>query len=124
MSMRLQREVWTLDRCSGCGACVAVCSKGMLYWDGEQHPLLEEREKALGLSRLKLRTCEVCEKFCELSCPRLVERTPMLSHRLLSARSAGVVGSASPNDVIQSLLVAARSADLIDGVVMLDLNHR
>jgi hypothetical protein len=35
----------------------------MLYWDREQHPLLEEREKALGLSRLKLRACEVCEKF-------------------------------------------------------------
>jgi coenzyme F420 hydrogenase subunit beta len=92
----------------------------MLYWDREQHPLLEEREKALGLSRLKLRACEVCEKFCELSCPRLVERMSMKSHRLLSARSVGVVGSTYPNDVIQSLLVAARSADLIDGVVMLD----
>jgi ferredoxin len=67
MSMRLQREVWALDRCSGCGACVAVCSKSMLYWDREQHPLLEEREKALGLSRLKLRACEVCEKFCEVT---------------------------------------------------------
>jgi len=122
MSMRLQREVWALDRCSGCGACVAVCSKSMLYWDREQHPLLEEREKALGLSRLKLRACEVCEKFCELSCPRLVERMPMKSHRLLSARSVGVVGSTYPNDVIQSLLVAARSADLIDGVVMLDMD--
>jgi len=120
--MRLQREVWALDRCSGCGACVAVCSKRTLDWNGEQHPLIQEREKSLGLSRLKLRTCEVCEKFCELSCPRLVERTPIESHRLLSARSAGVVGSAYPNDVIQSLLVAARSADLIDGVVMLDLD--
>ena len=122
MSTRLQREVWALDRCSGCGACVAVCSKGMLCWDGEQHPLLEEREKALGLSRLKLRTCEVCEKFCELICPRLVERTPMRPHRLFSARSAGVVGSGHPNDVIQALLVAALSADLIDGVVMLDMD--
>jgi coenzyme F420 hydrogenase subunit beta len=122
MSIRLQREVWALDRCSGCGACVAVCSKNMLYWDGEQHPVLQEREKALGLSRLKLRSCEVCEKFCELSCPRLVEQTSMKSHSLFSARSAGVIGSAYPNDVIQSLLVAARSADLIDGVVMLDMD--
>jgi coenzyme F420 hydrogenase subunit beta len=46
----------------------------------------------------------------------------MQPHRLLSARSAGVVGSAQPNDVIQALLVAARSADLIDGVVMLDMD--
>jgi coenzyme F420 hydrogenase subunit beta len=41
---------------------------------------------------------------------------------MLSARSAGVVQSSAPNDVIQSLLVAARSADLIDGVVMLDMD--
>jgi len=80
MSTRLQQEVWALDRCSGCGVCVAACSKGVLYWDGEQHPLLEEREKALGLSHLKLRTCEVCEKFCELSCPRLVDWTPILTN--------------------------------------------
>jgi coenzyme F420 hydrogenase subunit beta len=122
MATRLQQEVWALDRCSGCGVCVAACSKGVLYWDGEQHPLLEEREKALGLSHLKLRTCEVCEKFCELSCPRLVDWTPMEPHTMVSARSAGVVHSSAPNDVIQALLVAARSADLIDGVVMLDMD--
>ena len=122
MSMRLQQEVWALQRCSGCGVCVAACSKGVLYWDGEQHPLLEEREKALGLSHLKLRTCEVCEKFCELSCPRLVDWTPTKPRTMSSARSAGVVHSGAPNDVIQALLVAARSADLIDGVVMLDMD--
>jgi len=101
---------------------VAACSKGVLYWGQEQHPLLEEREKALGLSRLKLRACEVCEKFCELSCPRLVDWTPMEARAMASARSAGVVQSGAPNDVIQALLVAARSADLIDGVVMLDMD--
>ncbi len=122
MSTRLQQEVWALDRCSGCGVCVAACSKGVLYWDGGQHPMLEEREKSLGLSRLKLRTCEVCEKFCELSCPRLEDWTPIEPRLKLSARSAGVVQSGVPNDIIQALLVAARSADLIDGVVMLDMD--
>lgn len=122
MSTRLQQEVWALDRCSGCGVCVAACSKEVLYWDEQQHPLLEEREKALGLSHIKLRTCEVCEKFCELSCPRLVDRTPMEPRTMVSARSAGVVQSGASNDVIQVLLVAARSADLIDGVIMLDMD--
>jgi ferredoxin len=84
MSTRLQQEVWALDRCSGCGVCVAACSKGVLYWNGDQHPLLEEREKALGLSHIKLRTCEVCEKFCELSCPRLVDCTPMEPRTMIS----------------------------------------
>ena len=122
MSTRLQQEVWALDRCSGCGVCVSACSKGVLHWDGEQHPRLEEREKALGLSHRKLMTCEVCEKFCELSCPRLVEWTPMEPRTAVSARAAGVVNSGAPNDVIQGLLVAARSAELIDGVVMLDMD--
>ncbi len=122
MSTKLQQEVWALQRCSGCGVCVAACSKGVLYWNEEQHPLLEERQKALGLSRLKLRSCEGCEKFCELSCPRLVDWTPMEPRTLVSARSAGVVQSGAPNDVIQALLVAARSADLIDGAVVLDMD--
>jgi len=123
MSTRLQQEVWALERCSGCGVCVAACSKGVLYWNGEQHPLLEERTKTLGLSRIRLRTCEVCEKFCELSCPRLVDWTPMEARSMVSARSSGVIHSGAPNDVIQALLVAARSADLIDGVVMLDMDR-
>lgn len=122
MSTRLKQEVWALDRCSGCGACVAACSKGVLYWDAEQHPLLEERQKALGLSRYKLDTCGICEKFCELSCPRLVDWMPMEPRNMVSARSAGVVHSGAPNDVIQALLVAARSANLIDGAVVLDMD--
>jgi len=122
MSTRLEQDVWALQRCSGCGVCVAACSKGVLYWGEEQHPLLEEREKALGLSHLKLRTCEVCERFCELSCPRLVDWTPIEPLSMMSARSTGVVESGAPNDVIQALLVAAMSADLIDGVVMPDMD--
>lgn len=121
MSTKLQQEVWALDRCSGCGACVAACSKGVLYWNDDQHPQLEERIKTLGLSRLKLRTCEVCEKFCELCCPRLQDWTPIAPRSMVSARSAGIVRSGNPNDVIQALLVAARSAGMIDGVVMLDV---
>lgn len=122
MLTRLQKEVWALQRCSGCGACVAACSKGVLYWGEEQHPLLEERQKTLGLSQLRLRTCEVCERFCELSCPRLVDREPIEARATISARSAGVVSSGAPNDVIQALLVAARSADLIDGAIVPDID--
>jgi coenzyme F420 hydrogenase subunit beta len=101
---------------------VAACSKGVLYWGDEQHPLLEKREKALGLSHIELRTCEVCEKFCELSCPRLADLTPSEPLSIVSARTASVIQSGEPNDVIRSLLVAALSADLIDGVVMLDMD--
>jgi coenzyme F420 hydrogenase subunit beta len=41
---------------------------------------------------------------------------------MASVRTASVIQSGAPNDIIRSLLVAARSADLIDGVVMLDMD--
>lgn len=122
MSTKLQQEVWALGRCSGCGGCVDACSKGVLYWGDEGHPLLEHRQKAIGLTRLTLRACEVCEHFCELSCPRLAETDQIPPLSMLSARAMGVVNSGDPNDVIRSLLVAARSAGLIDGVILLDLD--
>ena len=122
MSIRLQREVWALERCSGCGVCVSACSKGVLHWAEGQNPILEQREKVLGLTRIKLRTCEVCERFCELSCPRLAEMTPIQPLSMVSARSKSVIQSGKPSDVIQSLLVAARSTELIDGVILLDLD--
>lgn len=122
MPTKLQQEVWALDRCYGCGVCVDACSKGVLYWADEQHPLLEQREKVLGLTRIKLRACEVCERFCELSCPRLTEMITIQPISMFSARAKGVVQSGEPNDILRSLLVSARSAGLIDGVIMLDLN--
>jgi coenzyme F420 hydrogenase subunit beta len=47
---------------------------------------------------------------------------PLEPRAMLSARSANVVQSGNPNDVIQALLVAARSANLIDGAVVLDMD--
>jgi coenzyme F420 hydrogenase subunit beta len=123
MSERVESEVWALEKCSGCGMCVALCSKGMLYWDEVDHPAREVREKRLGLSHLTLDSCTFCQKFCEEGCPRLEEEwTALLPRRLVSARAVGIVKSDEPNDVIKNLLVAALSAGLIDGVLMMDMN--
>ena len=122
MVTRLRQEVWASGRCSGCGACVAACSKGVLYWNGDQHPHLEQREKVLGLTRKTLSTCEVCEKFCELSCPRISGQAALGALSRTSARTSSVHRSGKPNDVIRSLLIAAHSAGLIDGVVMQDMD--
>ncbi len=122
MSERVESKVWALEKCSGCGMCVALCSKGMLYWDEVDHPRRELREKVLGLSHLTLDSCSFCQKFCEC-CPRLEEeRTALPPRRLVSARTMGIVQSNEPNDVIKNLLVAALSAGLIDGVLMMDMN--
>jgi len=122
MSERLESKVWALEKCSGCGMCVALCSKGMLYWDEADHPRRELREKVLGLSHLTLDSCSFCQKFCEEGCPRLEEEwTAFLPRRMVSARTMDIK-SDEPNDVIKNLLVAAFSAGLIDGVLMMDIN--
>jgi coenzyme F420 hydrogenase subunit beta len=41
---------------------------------------------------------------------------------MVAARSVGIIQSGAVNDIVRSLLVAARSADLIDGVIMLDMD--
>lgn len=122
MRTRVEEQVWEEDRCSGCGLCVALCSKGMLYWGQDQHPLKQDRQKALGLTRLSLRSCEVCQRFCELACPRLEELPAVPQSRVMAARAAGILQGGEPNDVIRALLAAARAADLIDGALVPDLD--
>jgi coenzyme F420 hydrogenase subunit beta len=123
MERRLDTEVWALDRCAGCGNCVALCSKGVLYWDTGEHPSREERTKALGLSRTTLDSCSFCQRFCEEGCPRLQEEWRSLPARwTVSARTTGIVESGEPGDVIKSLLVAALSTGMIEGAVLADLD--
>lgn len=122
MSQRLEREVWSLGNCAGCGFCVAACSKQVLRWNGGDHPILEKRTKTVGYSKTLLDSCSFCEKFCEEVCPRL-ERWPTMEAKVaLAARARGPIKAGTPNDVIRSILAAGRSAGLLDGVVMLDLD--
>jgi coenzyme F420 hydrogenase subunit beta len=122
MVKRLETEVWALDNCAGCGMCVATCSKQVLHWNGENHPVLERRAKNLGYSHTTLDTCSFCQKFCEESCPRLERWMPIQANTILAARARGPVKSGEPNDVIRAILAAGRSAGLLDGIVMLDLD--
>ncbi|MBN1887948.1 MAG: Coenzyme F420 hydrogenase/dehydrogenase, beta subunit C-terminal domain [Thermoflexales bacterium] len=122
MKTRLETEVWALDNCSGCGLCVAACSKQVLRWDGHDHPVKEERIKTVGYSKGPLDSCSFCQKFCEEACPRLEHWTGLEARQILAARARGPVQSGAPNDVIRSILTAGRSAGLLDGVVMLDVD--
>lgn len=124
MERRLDTEVWALERCAGCGNCVALCSKGVLHWGSDEHPNREERIKALGLSRTTLDSCSFCQRFCEEGCPRLQEEWTVLApRRIASVRTRGIVESGEPEDVIKNLLVAALSVGLIDGAVLADLQR-
>jgi coenzyme F420 hydrogenase subunit beta len=122
MSKRLEMEVWSLDNCAGCGLCVAACSKQVLRWNGNDHPILETRIKTVGYTQGPLDSCSFCEKFCEEACPRL-DHWPVMEHSsLIAARARGPVESGAPNDVIRSILTAGLTTGMLDGVVMLDLD--
>ncbi len=122
MSKRLQAEVWSLNDCAGCGLCVAACSKQVLRWNGGDHPILEERIKTVGYTSGPLDSCSFCENFCEQVCPRLERWSPLEAEAMLAAQAKGPIASGAPNDVIRSILAAGRSAGLLDGVLMLDLD--
>jgi coenzyme F420 hydrogenase subunit beta len=122
MSKRLEAEVWSLDTCAGCGLCVAACSKQVLRWDGEPHPVLEKRTKTVGYSKGTLDSCSFCQKFCEEVCPRLQHWAALEVRNILSATAHGPVRSGAPNDVIRAIVTAGRSAGLLDGVIMLDID--
>jgi coenzyme F420 hydrogenase subunit beta len=122
MSKRLETEVWSLNNCAGCGLCVASCSKQVLGWDGGNHPVIEKRIKTVGYTQGPLDSCTFCQVFCEEVCPRLEQRAPLEPQSIVAARAHGPVKSGAPNDVIRSILTAGRSAGLLDGVVLLDLD--
>lgn len=123
MVKRLETEVWNLENCSGCGMCVAACSKQVLSWNGESHPIVQSRTKTLGLSKTTLDSCTFCRKFCEEVCPRLEHWMPIEAESIQAARARGPVFSGAPNDVIRAVVSAGRSAGLLDGVIMLDLER-
>lgn len=122
MSKRLEAEVWALDNCSGCGLCVAVCSKQVLKWNGKNHPSLERPVKTIGYTRQVLDTCSFCSHFCEQVCPRLENVVPSEPEFILGAKANGPIKSGAPNAVITAILAAGRHAGLIDGVLTTDFD--
>ena len=129
MSKRLEGEVWDVERCAGCGACVLSCSKRVLNFspDGE-HPSKKTIWKTVGRTNSKLDVCYFCEMegetLCELSCPRLVEDWPdgpVMKKLLVS--TLGKKKSGNPNEIIGNLLIGAMQAKMIDGAIISDIDR-
>lgn len=122
MSKQLETDVWSLDRCAGCGLCIAACSKQVLSWGDDGRPFRESRTKNLGYTRVELDSCTYCQKFCAEVCPRLVSWNPIPAQVTVAAKARGPIDAGGPNDVIRSIVAAGLSAGLIDGAIMLDLD--
>jgi coenzyme F420 hydrogenase subunit beta len=129
LSKKLENEVWNMERCAGCGACVTACSKRVLTFDRDaDHPHKKVIMKRVGLTDTRLQTCHFCEmlgyKLCELSCPRLQEEWEEGQvQRKVLVRTTGKHKTGSPNEVIAYLLAAGMQAGMIDGVVMTDVDR-
>ena len=123
MSERLKREVWDLERCAGCGMCIASCFKGVLaFLDGKEHPSLERKRKILGLSESELDPCHLCKAPCVESCPRLVTWENGNIESILSGRSKTPLESGQPFDIAVSLLCAAFESGLIDRALLIGVD--
>lgn len=115
----LKKNVWYMDRCCGCGACISTCSKNILkFRDEDDHPIQLVREKHIGLSHTTVDTCFFCEKPCEDSCPRLKEwkKGPII-------HTVSVVSNLPNVNVINALLVASLRRKLVDGVITWDIER-
>jgi coenzyme F420 hydrogenase subunit beta len=83
---------------------------------------LEQRSKTVGYTKEILDSCSFCQKFCEEACPRLQHWAPLEAQNILAASARGPMRSGAPNDVIRAILAAGRTAGLLDGILMLDLD--
>ncbi|MCX8193588.1 MAG: Coenzyme F420 hydrogenase/dehydrogenase, beta subunit C-terminal domain [Nitrososphaeria archaeon] len=117
MVERLKKNVWYMNRCCGCGACISTCSKNILSFPEEDHPIQEIIERRIGFSHITIDTCFFCEKTCEESCPRLKDwerGVPMLHTATVASRLPAV-------SIINALLIASIRRKLIDGVILWDV---
>ena len=118
MSEKLKEEVWDLERCTGCGLCVAVCNKGVLEFDEsvDRHPTIKEFRRMVGYREVKIDPCKLCKEPGIEVCPRLVDWEPEKLGKIVSLRSK-VSG-----DVIKDLLLYGLELGAIDGVIAVDLD--
>jgi len=119
VSEELKEKVWDLERCTGCGLCVAVCNKDVLRFEEDlgEHPAVKEFKRSVGLREVELDPCELCDKPCVEICPKLYDEwKPREAVRVISLKSK-VTG-----DVIKDLLLCALDLGAIRGVLAVEVD--
>jgi coenzyme F420 hydrogenase subunit beta len=111
----LKSEVWDTGRCSGCGACVAVCPADALsFAEGEQ----VGSPKSTGYC--KLATDNVACGACYAVCPRITEQSSRTLGdylELVSARATFEIPHRQSGGAVTAILASALDEGLIDAIV-------
>lgn len=128
MSQQLQRYVWELEKCTGCGACIACCAKGILHFiEDHEHPVHRKIQRRTGLTERIIDPCRSCKGYCEMVCPRYTRAKPGRMISIVSARTS-LTSERSRfgdllSDVLNQMLVSALEGDLIDGAIIHDVDR-
>ncbi len=121
---KLENEVWNVDRCAGCGMCVAACSRGRLEFKPEmEHPIFIPKMKTVGLSVVDIDTCSFCEGMCIESCPRLREWEERELKDVISVKTTRNITSNPINEIIIDLLSTGFMNGFIDAALIMDVNR-
>ena len=111
----LKSEVWDTGRCSGCGACIAVCPADSLSFDETG-----ERTCPVSTRYCKQATDSVPCGACYAACPRTVEKPAVAigDYRgLVAAKAAFDVPRKQSGGAVTAILTSALDSGLIDAVI-------
>ncbi|MCU0860962.1 MAG: Coenzyme F420 hydrogenase/dehydrogenase, beta subunit C-terminal domain [Methanomassiliicoccales archaeon] len=129
MSKELERHVWNLGKCLGCGACVSACSRGVLRFAQDAHPSHRVTERKVGLSAHRPDPCWGCEQLCVKVCPKMNSLPEGRMVSISSVRPSLTSKSSGHSmygdqvvDVINHILVAALESEFIDGAIVTDVD--
>lgn len=117
----LKSEVWDTGRCSGCGACVAVCPADALSFDEGE---MVVSPKSTGYC--KQATDGVSCGACYAACPRVGEQpaqTLGTYSDIISARAAFEIPRKQSGGAVTAILANALDEGLIDAVVTVTEDH-
>ena len=117
----LKSEVWDTGRCSGCGACVAVCPADALFFD-EGEMITSPRSNGY----CKQATDSVSCGACYAVCPRIGDQpAETLGNYLeiVSAKAVFDVPRKQSGGAVTAILANALDEGLIDAVVTVTEDH-
>jgi len=111
----LKSEVWDTSRCSGCGACVAVCPADALFFDEGE---MVESPRSNGYC--KQATDNVTCGACYAVCPRIGNQPSETIGKfleLLTAKATSDVPRKQSGGAVTAILANALDEGLIDAIV-------